>query len=516
MSQSLLVRHPAPYFTESLVGYALRLSEKNGYLSPWSLCQLAGMRQRELQTTGVRIDKLAAIANCSASELNKIAFTSASNRKLVSLLGHRLTFTDLNITQPRLCSRCVAEKGFIEAHWHLELMVACPIHQCLATSHCSTCAKRLRWFRPGLLECKCGGSLLESETSIISQPEIALLDLIRRKTLGDPAAKESAVSLPQDDLMAMTLRSMLMVIRVLAKLRLIADDCATPTSKRQMIFAASHVLMDWPLNFIRLLEDLGDKLPADVAGGVAKQFEGIYRALFRNHAIDRGDTGFLRAAFLDFVMNHWGRGYVDHKLIKETRNAVPKRFLTQTEFAARIGVRQVTAARLLKDSKLSATRVKCGKANRILVDTNLSAIPRTAPGKIFRKREAAKRLGISVSLLEAIKEAGIYEINNLLPTRAGFHELDLRAFSQKLLALVSESNCKNTSGLASITLKDVACGHHESTATKLSVLRALLTKEIAIVGNSNGTIGGLLLDSFAYRKFIANVRLSAAANAASP
>jgi len=196
--------------------------------------------------------------------------------------------------------------------------------------------------------------------------------------------------------------------------------------------------------------------------------------------------------------------------------AVPKRFLTQTEFATLIGVRQVTAARLLKDSKLSATRVKCGKANRILVDANQSAIPRTTPGKIFRKKEAAKRLGISVSLLEAIKETGIYEINNLLPTRAGFHELDLKAFSQKLFALAPESNCQDTSGLRGITLKDVACGHYESSTTKLGVVRALLTKGIAIVGNANGTIGRLLLDRFAYRKFIVNARLSATANAASP
>jgi hypothetical protein len=498
------------------VGYALRLSEKNGYLSPWSLCQLAGMRQREQQTTGIRMEKFAAIANCSASELNKIAFTSANNRKLLSLLVHRLTPTDLNIAQPKLCSRCVAEKGFIEAQWHLELMVACPIHQRLAASHCPACAKRLRWFRPGLLECECGGSLLESETSIISQAETALLDLIRRKTLGEPAVKENAASFPQDDLMAMTLRSLLMVIRVLAKFWMIADNCATPTSESQVIFAASHVLMDWPLNFIGLLRDLGEKLPADVAGGVAKQFEGIYRALFRNRAIERGHTGFLRIAFLDFAMNHWGRGYVDHKLITEMGDVVPKRFLTQTEFAARIGVQQVTAARLLKDSKLSAMRVKCGKANRILVDAKLSAIPRTAPGRIYRKREAAKRLGISVSLLEAIKKAGIYEINHLLPTRAGFHELDLKAFSQKLFDLAPESNCQDASGLRSITLKDVACGHHESTATKLSVLRAILKKEILIVGNANGTVGGLLLDRDACRKFIAKVRLSAAANAASP
>ena len=178
-------------------------------------------------------------------------------------------------------------------------------------------------------------------------------------------------------------------------------------------------------------------------------------------------------------------------------------------------MKQVTAARLLKDSKLAATRVKCGKANRILIDASSMQFLAPLPVEYSRKRQAAKLLGISVSLLEAIKEAGIYEVNNLLPTRAGFHELDLKAFSQKLFALAPESNRQDASGFESITLKNV-CGHHESTATKLSVLRALLTKEIAIVGNANGTIGGLLLDRFVYRKFIVNVRLSVAANASSP
>lgn len=427
----LLVRHPRPYPAESLPGYVLRLSEKNGYVSPWSLCRMAGMRQREIQTTGIGVEKLAAIANCAASELHQIAFTSASNRRLSALLGHRLTPTELNIAQPKLCPQCVAERGFIEAHWHLELMVACPIHQCLATTDCPNCEKRLRWFRPGLLQCECGQSLLELPTSSICQSETAMLDLISRKVLGHPIGNHNPASLPQDDLMKMTLRSMLIVIRVLAKYRLIADDCAASTDKRQVVLAASRVMTDWPKNFIILLKDLGERLPADIAGGVGKQFESIYRALFRNQSIERGHTGFLRVVFLDFAMNHWGRGFVDHKLIREMGGTGTKRFLTQTELAAQIGVRQITVARLLKDSTLSSRRVKCGKAERILVDTSQCAIPRISPGKIFRKREAAKRLGISVSMLQTLKDAGIYEVNHWLPNRPGFHELDLTAFSEK-------------------------------------------------------------------------------------
>jgi hypothetical protein len=235
------------------------------------------------------------------------------------------------------------------------------------------------------------------------------------------------------------------------------------------------------------------------------EFHCIYQALFRNHAIEQGSTDFLRVAFLDFAMNHWGRGYVDHKLMKDMRVSDSQRFLTQTEFAAKIGVRRVTVARWLKASRVFATRVKCGKANRILVDANWSAIPRTAPGEIFRKREAAWRLGISVSLLQALKEASIYEVKNLPPTRSGTHELDLQAFSRRFFAVVSQSDSRIT-GTEGTVLKFVACGRHDRIATKLGFLRAILNGEIAILGKSNGTIRGLLLDKTVCRRFILNAR----------
>ena len=84
--------------------------------------------------------------------------------------------------------------------------------------------------------------------------------------------------------------------------------------------------------------------------------------------------------------------------------------------------------------------MKCGAADRIVVDSDQVSIPKTWPGKIYRVRVAAKCLGISVSVLKAMKSSDIYEVNHLLPTRAVFHELDLRAFSRKLLDLASDQN----------------------------------------------------------------------------
>ena len=61
MTTPLLVRHPAPFPTESLLGYILRLTEVNGYTTPWSLFLLAQIRQHEARSTGMKVAKLARV-----------------------------------------------------------------------------------------------------------------------------------------------------------------------------------------------------------------------------------------------------------------------------------------------------------------------------------------------------------------------------------------------------------------------------------------------------------------------
>jgi hypothetical protein len=111
MNTSLLVRHPAPFPTESLVGYVLRLTEENGYASPWSVYSLAGQKQSEIRTSGFKLEKLAAIISRPASELESIGYSAPPNQpRWARLLGHGLVPTDLNIVNPGLCPRCVAER----------------------------------------------------------------------------------------------------------------------------------------------------------------------------------------------------------------------------------------------------------------------------------------------------------------------------------------------------------------------------------------------------------------------
>jgi transcriptional regulator with XRE-family HTH domain len=90
-------------------------------------------------------------------------------------------------------------------------------------------------------------------------------------------------------------------------------------------------------------------------------------------------------------------------LLKQVRGTVKSQFMTQTEFAAQVGINIRTASRLLKDQKMPSRRVQCGKSERILVDFRRDLIPRTSPGKTYWEREAAKRLGLSIGVLRALR-----------------------------------------------------------------------------------------------------------------
>ena len=138
MSRSLLVRHPAPLPTESLLGYVLRLTEENGYDSPWRVYALAGLKQNETRTTGIKVKKLAAIAKRPVSELDEIAFApSANHPRWAQLLGHPLVPTDLNVTKPKTVSSVRRREGVYRGALALGTYVSLPNPSARGTVHLS-------------------------------------------------------------------------------------------------------------------------------------------------------------------------------------------------------------------------------------------------------------------------------------------------------------------------------------------------------------------------------------------
>jgi hypothetical protein len=131
---------------------------------------------------------------------------------------------------------------------------------------------------------------------------------------------------------------------------------------------------------------------------------GIYWGLFRNKAMgDPKQTEFLRVTFLDFARNHGGRGFVDHKIARKLGGAGTKRFLTQTDVCRQdwsAAEHSGSTAQELRPC-FKASEVRRGRPDCCGPRSGLD--PENRPGKIYRVRVAAKRLGISVSVLKALR-----------------------------------------------------------------------------------------------------------------
>lgn len=80
----------------------------------------------------------------------------------------------------------------------------------------------------------------------------------------------------------------------------------------------------------------------------------------------------------------------------------------------------------------------------------------------------------------------MYAVNHLLPTRGGFHELDLRVFAKKLLDLAPDQKNSCVQGEGTVTLQSVLCGPRDSAEVKLNLVRAILSRDIAALDNSDG------------------------------
>jgi TniQ len=247
-----LVRHPAPFATESLPGYVLRLTELNGYGSPRSIYKLAGMNATESSLSKFDCSKLAAIANQPVEMIERIAFNSKRTRSL-DLLGKPAAMDDLNLTRARHCPDCVTGKGFIEAHWHVDCMVACPVHGKAAVWFCPKCKSGLSWIRTGLLRCGCGTELLDVPLASYSNADFLLLDVVRSKVLGDRIDRINDCGMPYEQLVSMELHDILRLVYVMGRTKLGTIHSEKARKGKHLLRAAAWALTDWPSNFQKIL-----------------------------------------------------------------------------------------------------------------------------------------------------------------------------------------------------------------------------------------------------------------------
>jgi hypothetical protein len=503
---AILLCHPCPFPTEGYLGYILRLSENNGYRNPWNLYRLAGtgMRTGDPRTIGLNPAILATMIRGSVSDLQALSYRvpDDSSRRLW-LLGHQVSRGHLLLARQKLCPKCVAEKGFIEAHWDLNLMIGCSDHRCLVVEACPACNEPLRFGRPGLLECRCGGDISKSELAPISRDDANLLAIVRAKIVGTSLTGGEIQTLPYRELMAMELRHMVKVLEVLGKHRLTADNSPNVNGEYQIIHAAAQVLKEWPTNFHSLLGDISSGSADDARTVTEGQFGSIYKSLFgRNGEYPPpAQSAFLRHAFIEFAMARWENEFVTDALMMQLRRLDPDRFLSHREWAARAGVCVTTATKYLKrNGRQTLLQWSRDRPTGVVVGEN-GPIPSVAPGKVFNLREAAGHLGIPRWLLSALKKSGVYESLQRGLLDFGFHEHDVSRFQQKMLGMTSNQRKLSLPRDQCQSVREVLGKSDTSRKTKEKFVHLLFSDELTSVGNEDGTVGGLLVNRADYDNF---------------
>jgi hypothetical protein len=329
----------------------------------------------------------------------------------------------------------------------------------------------------------------------------ALLGFIRSKVLREPLAGDADHGFPVETLAKMNLRSVLQIVRIMGRYRALADGVKETSDTVTVVNRSAFVLSEWPNNFFHLLDDLERSQDAQWGSGVRSHFSGLYTAVFKRPSNeDVRFLGFVKEAFLEYLTQRWTVGAVHGNLLKRVSGKASRRYLSASDISARYGVQPRTAARFLNLHPASF-RLRDG-SSRIFIDSREANLRNTAPGRILRAREAAKALGISVPLLRHLRATGLFEVDHLFPSKAGYHEGDVAAFRERISGLVPATGGVESVPKRSVSLAKVLKNPHTSVELKAAVLCGLFNGRLKGVGTRDESTTDCLIDRDAYEALV--------------
>ena len=510
----MLVRTPEPYSTESLLGYLLRVSSLNGYDSPNDILYFLEGSDYRLSVRNLPLKKLAVVLKQKLSLINGISYgTSVGGLGYVKILNHELgkqvRLPPLRIKNPMICPMCIKEKGFIDAFWDLSVAVACPNHRCLTVMQCPNCGKALSWRRLGLVTCSCGANLSLSEEIIAEESLVCLMKVVYHKLYGMKLVNSmNLAAMPIDQLCSLPLNSLLKLISNLGHFYLISNYIEDSSDSLRIVKGAAEVLKNWPHSYHSLLQNLGNRYLSErpSAAGIRKQFEPFYGAMF--NASFSKDISFLREEFVNFGLNHWGKGTVDKKLFRSMSYKGEQRFLSKSEFARRFRIWKPVMDRLIKEGVVTVEEIRVADSKRVVVDLKHSQVPVESFG-LVTNREVAVYIGLPVSVISCLRDMGIYSTKIRAGHAKSWYQDDAEYFLDRGLALAKKIE-GNFDG--AVSLKKLMRLTLRSATAKADIVAGIFDGRLTVLGRTGNKLSSLMLDKTEVDSFVLNKRVEQGSN----
>lgn len=319
MSARLLFR-VEPFAGESPRGYLCRVAHEQGYHSPVSLAEIAGLQASGLDREDA-IKQLSYVLRLEPEEWRSMCYHHIKGLKRFkqrSFLEERVSADDLNYKHPRLCCACLRERPIWWAVWDLGLVVACPIHRCLLLDQCPTCKRRVAWRRPAVHKCRCGLDFRDLTSEAADDNLVAIHEAVYRAagvTLVKNAELDLAVSGFPPELLRLKLGALLRLILFVGSIKegstlgrkqrpFAATDLSAAT---EVCHGAVTLLEDWPRPLREVLRRMVPHGANPSGLNFSEIFGNFYRHLFQ--VLPRCEFGFLHDVFEQFVIEDW-KGFI--------------------------------------------------------------------------------------------------------------------------------------------------------------------------------------------------------------
>lgn len=510
-----LVHTPPTKAREGLLGYILRISEANGYETPWTILWSQGLIRRGKPLAAVLpIDKLSQIIGRSVEELRQLPWSSYpdGNPAPLTTKGTPQLLRHLRLMQPKICPCCVAERGVVDAAWDLRIMLACPTHGVALLDHCPTCHNRLSWYRRGLNRCQCGHEFTMEEQRPVPQHTSDLLRVIDDTLYGILTDPNPVSGIPAADLQRMGIDDLLKLLARFATVLLYrGQNAVTGISSYdlELLIRLSGIFENWPNQFLQFLHTI-DREPTNAAIGLPHRFGNFHNNIIIARKIGKEKVHFLRKAFGQYgsLSNAESRidpryfltpaqfkslreqGFSASQIRSEIDGVTPKNLVNQKELARRLGVRPQTADSWAQHGRFGL-KIRVNKASGQSEYEVPEELPKRVIAHGLTAHSAKTYLGIPQSMLQRLRRDGYYPSQHIGRKFAQFSKPDLDALHYRFLACAS----KELSSLPEkhVTLAECLRMRLNGTENKYRLLSSILDGAISPIGRLGNSIGDLVL-----------------------
>jgi hypothetical protein len=390
-----LLRTPAPFIDECLMGYVLRLTQENLYERPSWIFDLAGLKinlvsggRPSLFREYSDLTALQWVTGLSHRECEEIRYKLIDFENSVVVLNHYLPIESIRFGSPKVCPECLKQDDYCRIVWDLFPFTACPSHKTILIDKCPRCKKRLSWMRNRVSVCRCG---CDWRVAMAVEAESSGLEVSRQilKLFCLPPDEVSTVYEINNPLYALEMGDLFRALRFIADWYLLTRTGSRLKTNIENVLChqaytrAFIAFKDWPKNFHKFLDQV-----KRLSGKEIRDSSFYRRAV---EMCERSSLYFIAVAVEDYVDKQelsWG-----------CNDRVPpqsfRRFLTKPDACRSLRIEPKWLDLLIEQGKLEVTQ-RWGESEVLVSNESIISFKKSL-NNLLHIRSVAEVLCIQVA-----------------------------------------------------------------------------------------------------------------------